>query len=1452
MSLRFTKNYKRPISLLLAGVLVVSMTPVTLWSTSDVRTVSAATKDGGTVLEDFLTESKNVASADNLQALMENIAGTMNFATEESLNPAENVDGDTPIEDIGVVSATKSSYRFTMNEDSDLYDESIKFKFTDATGTVQDYTGADTAKNPGIYKTNIKKTGDNTELRLSEVGTIDNPYVVLEITPSAAISEIRPHIGDAGFFDLSYTDVYGSVDAEGVTHDGIQLTKADTDTASSLSEETTVRMNLIEKILLEYNTAHSREFAEEQEHYAEYQVRLDKYNADVQARLDAINAYDTDGTDDDPYGRITSYRNTNTFSNYSTVTTAVTNAGAADDAKKEAFETALTDLLYKEFAYKKVQIICMNAEVYYQQQLSSGRNIDQYGAYTEYLSPLGYPAYYANNNGSNWPHEDWDNSKPLVLNSTDKTAVQAEVAAIVATLSEKFVANGYSMTLDTFRTELPAVMTKDQYAATIPEITPIEAYVPLHSNFRNLCQPVEKLNGRGTKSVSEVLTELESYIVRQGIMTKADYDMLLQRKYDDALEYKRLYERSIIYTREFNNTQYSYDYDYLRQYEVNADGTFKIYGDGSSKTFSSPTGNITSTAAYGEYAVMKEIYNPLATVASAMYGGSYAARGNEFLITNYTFRKSCMNLGYKKSSDDDSKVDPCVDEYIFAGWLVDTNDDGVLEDLNTLAEFDTDEGNEKLEGVTELYTKWIVRDYDTTNYYQLTLGKKDYVKCSFGGSAGQKYSVYLPNTIASQHANNPRYHNIHNQLTMCVPVSTKVLFLNSSNQFYEESAAYVDEISSWDFDFDKETYNTVAKLKQVAPQLMADTDYYVRTYNPIMRVDPVTKESYIEYQPYNIQVITITPEELNKLVYYDYSKNAGSADYYADGTLKYHESATVNAFINNVDFVYFSNGGGSTYFDSSGSSKYSYRDIHTHTQINSEEKTPVLARVPELCSISATGNVTYDKTKVKSTMNFFGNNAANAKDLEWQVAFKIYTRSGDKSQARRTAVIVSEAFGDKVSGTIGDSKQVMNEAGDYINGTENNLAKVLLMYFAFVDPTMVFDMYVDPEYSVNNGVKVYTFDKIKGALREEEMRPYMSTWFTGSLYEYQKWNPAVLFPYEFFEEDHKAILQQNSTNDNFNIYDPYQGDTAWPTVDGRQVATPALGSMLYDSLGLVSTSMFKNIANPYAYTFNGNTDLSGAFFDYNRGEVQSINNSGGNTFLAFEYFREVRPSEIRNDKIATKSAIEFMVQNAQNGVVSYEDRMISILNPDPMMNQYKYETGSTILVEKVSAQDVDVQDSYVNFDFSGSTNKNSILKVEYYWTYRYKNIDNDNRWGDVWYNLYTSEKVGVQDRWFKMPDSTSLSDTEKVQFFKTFAADQTTEVSAITKAPDNYFFNALIKPEIKDKLIEGLGITSVSPTYIIVVKEYRNQSDIDNKKNPLSITTKNVTVSKLSLLFNLD
>lgn len=1443
---RMTKKLKRPISLLLAGTLMVSVAPVSVLLPYSVKEVSAATMPEKVLSTEILKQLKNVAGSDNLDAIAKNIATTMQFevADGESLNPAENLEEKKPEDEIGVVSAGSSSYRFTMNEDSSLYNKSVKFTFKNAKGENQKYTGEEGAKNAGLYSSTIKKTGDNTELRLSGVGTVDNPYVILEITPSAAISEMRPHVGDAGFFDLSYTDVYGGV-VNGVEVPGIQLTKSDTDTASKVSEETTVRMNLIEKILIEYNSAHNKEFAEEEAHYAEYKVKLDKYNAEVELRDNQIAAYD-DGTSTSTRGKIVKYRTDNTFPGYSNVLSAVNVAGT-DEEKKTAFVNEMQKLLLKEYSYKNVRMILLGVKVYKQQQIDSGRNIDDYAAQNEYMSPLGYAAYYANEDGNSWPHEDWNSDKPFVMSPADKTRVTDEVKTIVSELADKFVQNGYSMTLEQFKANIPAVMTRDEYAATIPEIEPIEAYIPLHSEFRNVRVVKDELNNRGTKTVAQVLTELENYIVKQKIMSKVDYDALLQQKMASALEYKRLYERSIIYTREFNNNQFKYDYDYLRQYEVNSDGTFKIYGDGQTKKYSSTTGDITSTAAHGEYAVTKEIYNPLATVPSAVTGGSYAAGGNEFLITNYTFRKSCMNLGYKLSEDVNTTVDPCVDEYIFAGWLVDTDDDGVLEELDSLATFDTASGNEKLEGVTELYTKWIARDYDTTNYYQLTLGKKDYVKCSFGGSAGQKYSVYLPNTIASQHANNPRYHNVHNQLTMCVPVSTKALFLNSSNQFTESPVSYVDEVSSWDFDFDKEKYNTVAKLKQVAPQLMADTDYYVRTYNPIMKVDPVTKESYIEYQPYNIQVITSTPEELNKMVYYDYSRNAS---YYGADGITYHDSETLEAFLNNVDFVYFSNGGGSTYFDSTGSSKYSYRDIHTHTQINGEERIPVLARVPELCDISATGNVTFDKSKVHSTMNFFGDNASGAKDLEWQVAFKIYTRSGDKSQARRTAVIISEAFGDKVSGTIGASKQLKDADGKYINGTQINLAKIMLMYFAYVDPTMVFDMYVDPNYSVNNGVKVYTFDKIKGVVREESMRPTMDTWFTGSLYEYEKWNPALLFPYEFFDEDHKAILSENKTNDNFNIYDPYQGGTAWPTVNGEKKSTPALGALLYDSLGLVSTSMYKNIANPYAYTFNGNTDLTGAFFDYNRGEVQSVNNSGGNTFLAFEYFREVRPSEIHNDKIATKSAIEFMVQNAQNGVVSYEDRQIRILNPDPMMNRYEYVTGSPILVEKVSAQDVDVQDAYVDFDFSGSTTKNSILKVEYYWTYQYKKVDNDNRFGDVWYNLYTTDKVGVKDRWFKMPDASEA--VGKEAYFKTFAADQITEVQAITKTPDHYFFNALIKPEIKDSLITGQGITSVSPTYIIVVKEYKNQSDIDNNKAPLTITTKNVTVGKLSLLFNLD
>ncbi len=1027
------------------------------------------------------------------------------------------------------------------------------------------------------------------------------------------------------------------------------------------------------------------------------------------------------------------------------------------------------------------------------------------------------------------------------------------------------------------------------------EIYGISNWNALYSAYLDRTTVAYALNNRGNKTIPETLEELENELISAGALSRMDYDELLDRKLAEALQYKIDYEKSVSYGAIYNLANYSYDFDFKREYAVSADGTFKIYNGGEQRNYKFANNNVATTAQFGEYGLTTNVYNPLATVASAVTGGSYNAGGNEFLVSDYTFRKSCLNLAYKTQLKEDGTIDSqeiSVDEYIFAGWMVDLNNDNIPE---TGLESITDE---QLKDINTLYTKWIVRYYDSQVFQQLNVNS--YVKVDMGD-----YDVCVPSSIASNTNRNAIFHDTRNQLFMCTPVKTNAVIFNANydSKWGNVPVSYVEETSAWDFEFSKAQYSTVASLKQVAPKLMADTDYYVKTYNATVKLDSQGR-SYIEYSPYNVQVITVTPEELNKMVYYDYAKHYGEAGWYNNGKLVYHESERLNQFINNVDFIYFSNGGSTVYFKDDNEIKYTYRDMHTHaaTTITRE---PVLSRVPELCQIADDGTLTFDKSKVVSNASFTGGVGT---DFEWQVVYKIYTRTGDQDQGRRVAVVVNEALSDQYLGKAGSTKQIKQMTSEtewkYINGSEDNLCKLLLMYFAYVDPTFIYDFYVKPDYVVDG----ITFDKMKGDLRTENAGlPYKNSWFTGYLYDYEKWNMALFLPFELFDENHFTILtdQLAGKEDHYAQYDPTISGTSYITLDkeywyfpslgvyypfvmdengvphevledgsvdtmdlrhkftngvgsyydsykAQEIAKPSLGMQIYNTLGLVTNADCKNIANPYAYTFNGGTDLAGGFFTYNRGEVHSIDNSvnyGGNTYLAFEYFRKVRPAEIHNNMIATKSAIEFMVQNAQNGIVSMEDKKITILNAEPIKNVY-YKNGTKIDVEKVQAQEIGDIFANVEFQFTGSTSKDSVLVVEYYWTNQFSNTDNNSRLGSIYYLRYAVQNTRpISERWFKMPDSSVAAN--KQNYFNTYLTADGTQVSNIEKAT-SYYFNALLKPDINSNLLKGSGIASVKPQYIIVVKEYASMADYKNQKAPTSIISKNVTVSKLSLLFELD
>lgn len=1167
-------------------------------------------------------------------------------------------------------------------------------------------------------------------------------------------------------------------------------------------------------------------------------------------------------------------------------------------------------------------------------------------------------------------HGNFENLDSVVLTAEEKAAVATQAEAEIKDLLTAFEA---------FLGKYSDPNTAN-YAKEFHGVKDWADYLGKYQKRLTVANELNKIEnpdtGNYADKVDAVLTRLENEVINAKVVAdRAAYEDLLLQKYDSALEYKRTYMQSAINFPMYQSQQYKYDYDYVRQYALDSNGQFITHLDNSQWTYENAYGDedyAKNISVAGGYELTTNIYNPLASNESAVYMGSQF--DGKLYEHNYTFRKSCLNLAYNRvETSGKVNLTPYNDEYIFAGWMVDADADGNLESIDTLAKYDTATGNSALESL-DLYTTWLVREYESNVIALKTYSKEEYEAVDFNGTgqSGLKYTIYVPREIASIHSTPAEYHDVKNQLSVCTAVNTTVTFYKNG-QYYGYPVSYVDETSAWDFDFDKNTYNTVEKVKQVAPKLMADTDYRVLTYNATLVEEyekdaegnivkdadgnNVVSRKYIEYQPYNVQVITITPEELNKMVYYDYAINSDNSAYYTTtGGVKtpvYHDSERFTNFINNVDFVLFSggSGGGNYYFTADGESAktFSHYDIHAKDggTENSTTREPVLARIPELCEVTD-GKLVINKSKVDIAQTF----SNSSFDMEWQVAYGIYRRTGDTDQKRRVAVIMNEAFGDQIGGQIPPGSQIVKLNGSE-NGTKSNLAKLYLMYFAYTDPTRLYNFYVDPEYTVSDGAYTYKFDKMKGTEREDV---YKDTWFTGSLYDYTAWNPALFLPFELYGENHWSILTENSENDNFSKYD-HTIDTAWIKVNGVTKSTKAIGKKVYDSLGLLAYSVCKNIANPYIYTYNGDTGLYGAFFQHNLINIKNMTNSqpspsltgvkgwigdqygelvqsastpNGNRYMAFEYFRDVgRDSEIKNGMIATKSAVEFMVQNAQNGNQNKPTKGITILNAEPVKNRYTYNYGEgpiTVNVPRVMADDIGVETVNVNYRYEGYTTKGSVLVAEYYWTYRYKNVDyevgqTNQDWdmGATWYNRYT-ETENPADRWNKMPDSNSSSNN--ANYFNTYlgvnkdttvtnpdgttasavvhepAENPVSPANVITKHTDenpvDYFVNMLIKPDIKDNLLKGIydtgttestentegstesteatestetkestenteatqptyaPVTSVNPTYIIVVKEYGSYDDYLNDRQPISIIMHNVTVSRLSLLFNLD
>lgn len=1078
--------------------------------------------------------------------------------------------------------------------------------------------------------------------------------------------------------------------------------------------------------------------------------------------------------------------------------------------------------------------------------------------------------------------------------------------------------------------------------------------VPLESTIRGLGGEAN------ADALEEQLDLLERQLITGKLISQMDYDLRLDTLTKQAVQYKIKYLNAPQFLKTLQSNHYRIDVDYERQYKVE-NGHFVRYNEGDTASYKNTTSYNapTHTAVAGELALSEnQIINPMALSASAFYPINYG----EFsmLISNYTFQKSCLDLGFEDYYVTDDSGNYVVnsngevkqwqrgkfDEYVFTGWQIE-NAEGELVDVTPTTD---------LSEVTDLYTSWVGRRYETETFEPILYTPAESIRCEVGDSA-DAWTVHLPPCIASCNASQEAsgFSDPRNQLYMCIPVSEKVL------NFYDEAMTssasmdvnYAMEYSARDFDFTKSKYGTYEALLDIAPKLIPDTDYTVLTYNSVANGD----EQTVDYYPYNVQVITLTPNELNKLLYYDYSKTSTSADTY----LPLANCQTVNDFFNNIDFIYFS----------AGQSIYIYHDDVSCKDIirgvgYNRYWSPNIYRAPELYSWSTTDNEvtlsyvadnnkyevikTYDVVKIGDTAeltlkseqhldsttkttkvnrrlemgsSFMGDADDKLHDIEWQIAEKIYERislpvirAGDDEikeeveakykniahQGRRIAMVFNESMIGAFMNTGTASTYLAKEQNGDLSytgsGSPCNFYKLINLIYESVDPTFIYDLYFrsraelkliadNPDYFEDiydasfETLYDMNFDHVSGIVRGASGiagadTMYMGSHYTGVLYGFEEWCSILLFPFEMIYDideklDHRGLFIQY-TDGSKNIltnYNPqWNGSTGYP---------------YFQDLGFACNPVFKDIANPFAYTFNGGNDIGSAFFDYYRPEITNPTNGfehspNGNSHLAFEYFREVKPSEIHVvggvEKIATKSAIEFMVQNAQRGIVGYSGRKITILNSE-YQSKYLTTDGKIIMVDTVVVDDFSKDVWDIQYTFK-TPSPNSYYVVDYLYTKNFMKVDNDNRFGKHYYFKYTKQR-DENLRWYVMPISSKLSTFKDAnnnvlpiaQAFRTFLfttvpvldaegnpkldsngkvmteAVRGDEVFKITPKA-NHCVEALIKPEVLT------GQTKAN--YIIAIKEYPSEASykINPSQAPLSITLKNVTLGKMSHLFDLD
>jgi hypothetical protein len=460
-----------------------------------------------------------------------------------------------------------------------------------------------------------------------------------------------------------------------------------------------------------------------------------------------------------------------------------------------------------------------------------------------------------------------------------------------------------------------------------------------------------------------------------------------------------------------------------------------------------------------------------------------------------------------------------------------------------------------------------------------------------------------------------------------------------------------------------------------------------------------------------------------------------------------------------------------------------------------------------------------------------------ANDIEWQAAYKIYTRALDPSQGRRVSMVLDRTTY-SATANIDGKRSVLN------------LDKIYMFYFEASDPTLIYNMYVvDSEEW-----QPYGLQKVKGVARTDREKDGFTTYFTGSLYNQEGWNIQLFYPYEVlyelgYEVDHEDVAKNDlKLGTDFPWGNDINAFYEW-----------------YEAFGLAYNLQPTTVVNYYARTFIGGNQLGQGFASKEVTEEFSVvnNSNSNNTTLMFDYFggpEGVRPSAIVEGKLSTENAIEFMVQMVRENKTTLNDREITIENPFKPDVTVKNDKGKSFKVPRVLA-DMSTPESWVIYDFY--TSNSGYYVPEYYWTPTFQNIDNINALaGTAFLNYTKSTDPDIQ--WIKLDTTQASKFYTGVNMYNTFSViygdDGATSpgdicdfnvsgiVHNIQTKTDRvpYQFLAEYQPTIDGKLKKG--------QYVIVMQCYASQSAYLSGAEPLTskVTMHNVILDKASYLFNLD